>query len=67
MSLSAAPALKVAPTDWRLPVREVRPAVGAGCVYVICGNLFTMPGPPGHPASERIDVDVVTRGIIGLK
>jgi hypothetical protein len=51
------PALKGAPTGWRLPVREVRASVGAGFVYPICGDLRTMPGLPMHPAVHRIDLD----------
>ncbi|TFH53546.1 formate--tetrahydrofolate ligase [Actinomyces viscosus] len=67
LSLSAEPGLKGVPTGWRLPVREVRLAAGAGYVYAICGNLSTMPGLPSHPAAERIDVDVDTGQIINLR
>ncbi|AZZ41027.1 formate--tetrahydrofolate ligase [Acidipropionibacterium jensenii] len=57
LSLSHDPALKGAPTGWRLPVREVRVAAGAGYVYTICGDMRTMPGLASHPAAERIDID----------
>ncbi|AZZ38499.1 formate--tetrahydrofolate ligase [Acidipropionibacterium jensenii] len=57
LSLSHDPALKGAPTGWRLPVREVRAAAGAGYVYTICGDMRTMPGLASHPAAERIDID----------
>ena len=57
LSLSSDPTLKGAPTGWRMPVREVRAAVGAGYVYAICGEMRTMPGLPKHPAAERIDLD----------
>ena len=57
LSLSHDPQLKGRPTGWRLPVREVRAAVGAGYVYAICGNMRTMPGLGAHPAAERIDID----------
>ena len=67
LSLSHDPALKGAPTGWRLPVREVRLAAGAGYVYAICGNLSTMPGLPSHPAAERIDVDTATGQILNLR
>ena len=67
LSLSAEPGLKGAPTRWRLPVREVRLAAGAGYVCAICGSLSTMPGLPSHPAAERIDVDVATGKIVGLR
>ena len=57
LSLSSDPTLRGAPTGWRMPVREVRAAVGAGYVYAICGEMRTMPGLPKHPAAERIDID----------
>ena len=67
LSLSAEPSRKGVPTGWRLPVREVRLAAGAGYVYAICGSLSTMPGLPSHPAAERIDVDLDTGQIGGLR
>jgi formate--tetrahydrofolate ligase len=57
LSLSADPALKGAPTGWRLPVREVRASVGAGFIYPICGEMRTMPGLSSAPAAARIDID----------
>ncbi len=65
LSISSDPALKGAPTGWRLPVREVRASVGAGFVYPICGDMRTMPGLSANPAAARIDLD--ERGeIVGL-
>jgi formate--tetrahydrofolate ligase len=57
LSLSADPALKGAPTGWRLPVREVRASVGAGFIYPLCGEMRTMPGLASNSAAERIDID----------
>ncbi|HET7071469.1 MAG TPA: formate--tetrahydrofolate ligase [Nocardioides sp.] len=57
LSLSSDPTLKGAPTGWRLPVREVRAAVGAGFVYPICGDMQTMPGLGSDPAAAHIDID----------
>ena len=57
LSISSDPALRGAPRGWRMPVREVRAAVGAGYVYAICGDMRTMPGLSKHPAAERIDID----------
>jgi formate--tetrahydrofolate ligase len=57
LSLSHEPALKGAPTGWRLPVREVRASVGAGFIYPICGDMRTMPGLGSSPAAEQIDID----------
>jgi formate--tetrahydrofolate ligase len=55
--LSHDPALKGAPTGFRLPVREVRASVGAGFVYPICGDMRTMPGLAAKPAAMSIDLD----------
>lgn len=57
LSLSHDPSLKGAPTGWRLPVREVRAAAGAGYIYALCGEMRTMPGLGKHPAAEKIDID----------
>lgn len=65
LSISSNPALKGAPTGWRLPVREVRAAVGAGYVYAICGDMRTMPGLPKSPNAERIDL-TEDGSIVGL-
>jgi formate--tetrahydrofolate ligase len=57
LSISSDPKLRGAPTGWRMPVREVRLAAGAGYVYAISGDMRTMPGLPRHPNAERIDLD----------
>ena len=57
LSLSHDPALKGAPRDFVLPVREIRPSVGAGFLYALCGKILTMPSLPSHPVGECIDVD----------
>lgn len=57
LSISADPKLRGAPTGWRLPVREVRAAAGAGYVYAICGDMRTMPGLGKQPAALNIDID----------
>lgn len=57
LSISSDPTLKGAPTGWRLPVREVRLAAGAGYVYAICGDMRTMPGLSKRPAAHGIDID----------
>jgi formyltetrahydrofolate synthetase len=56
-SLSHDPALKGAPRGFRLPVREVRLAAGAGFVYPLAGDITTMPGLPSKPAYLGIDID----------
>jgi formate--tetrahydrofolate ligase len=57
LSISSDPSLLGAPRGWRMPVREVRAAVGAGYVYAIAGDMRTMPGLAKRPAAERIDLD----------
>ena len=57
LSISSDPNLKGAPTGWRLPVREARANVGAGFVYLVSGDMRTMPGLSSSPAAERIDID----------
>ncbi|MDG2135344.1 MAG: formate--tetrahydrofolate ligase [Luminiphilus sp.] len=63
-SFSTDPALKGAPTDHVMDIREVRLSVGAGFVVAICGDVMTMPGLPKAPASEKIDV--IDGQIVGL-
>ncbi len=65
LSISSDPKLRGAPTGWRLPVREVRAAAGAGYVYAICGDMRTMPGLPQHPNAQRIDLDA-DGNVVGL-
>ena len=55
-SFSDNAALKAAPSGFRMTVREVRLAAGAGFVVVICGSIMTMPGLPKTPAAVNIDV-----------
>jgi len=57
LSLSHDPNLKGRPIDFTLPVRDVRPSIGAGFLYVLCGKTLTMPSLPSHPIGEKIDID----------
>ena len=65
LSLSSDPRLKGAPTGWTMPIREVHPAAGAGFVYLVSGEMRTMPGLTAHPAAEQVDVDDAGE-IVGL-
>jgi len=65
-SLSHDASLRGRPTGFRLPVREVRLAAGAGFVYALAGEIQTMPGLPSDPAAFHIDVDASGR-ILGLR
>ena len=55
-SLSDDPNLKGAPADFTLHVSDAKVSAGAGFVVVYTGSILTMPGLPGHPAAENIDV-----------
>lgn len=65
LSLSSDPSLRGDPRGWRMPVREVRLAAGAGYVYAISGEMRTMPGLPKHPAAASIDLDA-DGNVVGL-
>lgn len=65
LSLSHDPALTGCPSGWRLPVRDVHLAAGAGFLYALCGDVVTMPGLPSRPAGEKIDIDADGK-IVGL-
>lgn len=56
-SLSHDPKLLGRPKGFRLPVRDVQLASGAGFVYAIAGDISTMPGLPRNPAAQQIDVN----------
>ncbi len=45
-----------APEHFRITVRSVKVAAGAGFIVALTGNIMTMPGLPRHPAAEIIDV-----------
>jgi len=57
LSFSTDPALKGAPSNHVVPIREVRLSNGAGFLVVICGDVMTMPGLPRVPAAEKIFVN----------
>ncbi len=45
------------PTGFRITVREIEIAAGAGFVVPITGDMMRMPGLPDIPAAEHIDID----------
>jgi formate--tetrahydrofolate ligase len=65
LSISSDPTLVGAPRGWRLPVREARANVGAGFIYLISGDMRTMPGLSRSPAAEQIDIDE-NGNVVGL-
>lgn len=65
LSLTDDPKVKGAPRGWKLKVREVRVAAGAGFLLVLTGKILTMPGLPKSPLAEHLDIDAQGR-ITGL-
>ncbi len=55
-SFSDDPALKGAPEDFVITVRNLKVSAGAGFLVALTGEILTMPGLPKSPAAERIDV-----------
>ncbi|WP_060981373.1 formate--tetrahydrofolate ligase [Vibrio splendidus] len=65
LSISTEAHIKGAPTQFNVPVRELKLCAGAGFIYALCGNVMTMPGLPDKPAFMSLDID--SKGnIIGL-
>ena len=65
LSLSHDPKLKGRPRGFTVPIQDIRPSVGAGFLYPLCGEIRTMPGLPTRPAA--MDVDIDERGeIVGV-
>jgi len=56
-SLSDNPDLLGRPKDFVVTVRQIEVAAGAKFIVPITGQIMRMPGLPGEPASEKIDVD----------
>jgi formyltetrahydrofolate synthetase len=66
LSLSHDPTVKGRPRGFRIPIRDIRPATGAGYLYPLLGEMRTMPGLPKRPAAVDVDIDVGTGRIVGL-
>lgn len=61
LSLSHDPKLKGSPNDFVLPIRDIKPSIGAGFLYALAGKILTMPSLPAHPVGEDIDIDAKGR------
>jgi formate--tetrahydrofolate ligase len=46
-------------------VQRATASAGAGFIYVLSGEMRTMPGLSSHPAAEAIDIDE-NGDIVGL-
>eukprot|EP00166_Cyanidium_caldarium_P004404 ctg_466.g251 len=65
-SFSHDPARFGAPTDFVLPIRDVRLSAGAEFVYPLVGSIQTIPGLPTRPAFYDIDLDPMSGRIVGM-
>ena len=63
LSLSADPSLLNAPTDFTLPVRDIRAYTGAGWLVPLCGEITQMPGLAEAPAAMGVDIDAGGRTV----
>ncbi len=66
LSFSHDPALKGAPSGFRVPVSDIRASVGAGFLYPLLGEMRTMPGLPTRPVFYDVDIDLETGKVVGL-
>ncbi|MDZ7738171.1 MAG: formate--tetrahydrofolate ligase [Bacteroidales bacterium] len=56
-SLSDDAKLKGRPKNFKVAIREVELASGAGFIVPIAGAIMRMPGLPSKPSAENIDID----------
>lgn len=56
-SFSHDPKLLGAPEGWTLPIKDARLSAGAGFVYLLCGDMMTMPGLGKNPGGQNIDIN----------
>jgi formate--tetrahydrofolate ligase len=63
LSLSADPTMLGAPTNFTLPVRDIRAYTGAGWLVPLCGDITQMPGLGKAPAALNVDIDAEGRTV----
>ncbi len=56
-SLSDDQAKRNRPRDFTIRIRKVELSSGAGFIVPIAGSIMRMPGLPGVPSAEKIDID----------
>ena len=65
LSISHNPAWRGSPSGYTFPITDIRASVGAGFLYVLAGQIQTLPGLPSRPIA--LDMDVTPSGeIVGL-
>ncbi len=65
LSFTHDPDIKNVAPGFTLPIRDIRPSVGAGFLYPLCGEMSTMPALPTRPAAVDVDLDE-NGNIVGL-
>jgi formyltetrahydrofolate synthetase len=55
-----------APSGHTVHVRDIRASIGAGFLYLLCGDITTIPGLPTRPGFYDVDYDFTTGKIVGL-
>ncbi len=63
-SFSTDAALRAAPENHVINIREVRLNAGAEFVVMVCGDIMTMPGLPKVPSAAKIDL--IDGKVVGL-
>ncbi|XP_054652228.1 C-1-tetrahydrofolate synthase, cytoplasmic [Dunckerocampus dactyliophorus] len=66
LSLSHEADKKGVPTDFIVPIRDIRASVGAGFLFPLVGTMPTIPGLPTRPCFYDIDLDPETEQVNGL-
>ena len=56
-SLSDNPKLLNRPTGFKITINSIRLSAGAGFFVALTGDIMTMPGLPGKPTAEIVDID----------
>ena len=56
-SFSDDPSLLGAPKGFKITIKDVKAAAGAGFIVCKTGDIMTMPGLPKTPSAEKIDID----------
>jgi formate--tetrahydrofolate ligase len=65
MSLSDDPSRRGRPRNFRITVREIQLAAGAGFLVPLAGDIVRMPGLPAVPLAEKLDLADSGEVIVG--
>lgn len=65
-SFSCDSALKGVPTGFTVSIRDARLSAGAGFIFLLAGEIMTIPGLPTRSGFYDVDIDFSTGKIVGL-